>query len=348
MKFKYFLLAILLTTFSINKVTAQKQSVKVAAVGFYNLENLFDTADDPEIKDEEFTPNGKKAWTEDKYAEKLTNMAYVISQMGTDLTPNGLSILGVSEIENRKVLEDLLKEKAIVDRGYQIVHYDSPDFRGIDVAFIYNPKHYEVTKSTPVNVDISQNNDDRTTRDILHVEGVFDGEPLHILVNHWSSRRGGAKKSAWKRNKAAKQCKTIIDSLKILDSTIKVIVMGDLNDDPNSPSVQSYLMAVGNKKDLRKNKFLYNPYADIYRRGQGSNAYRDSWSLFDQIIMTSSLAKEDENGYYFYKAQVFNKKYLIQKSGKYKGYPLRTFSFDKYQAGYSDHFPSLIYLVKKV
>ncbi len=348
MKLSHLFLALIVTLFGSQLSIAQKQEVKVAAIGFYNLENLFDTVDDPTIKDEEFTPDGSKAWTEEKYKEKLANMAYVISQMGTDLTPNGVSILGISEIENRKVVEDLLKEPQIAGRGYEIIHYDSPDFRGIDVGLIYNPKHYEVTKSTPIAVDISVGDLKRTTRDILHVEGLFDGEPLHILVNHWPSRRGGEKKSAWKRNKAAKMCRTVIDSLEMATPGVKVIVMGDLNDDPTNESVRSHLKAVANKKDLKKNRFLFNPYEDIYRRGLGSNAYRDAWSLFDQLIMTESLTNEDQDGYYFHKAQVFNKKFLIQRSGQYKGYPMRTFSFDKYQGGYSDHFPSFIYLIKKV
>lgn len=348
MKLSQHFLAIAVILFGSLATNAQKQEVKVAAIGFYNLENLFDTEDDPTIKDEEFTPEGSKAWTEDKYNEKLANMAYVISQMGTDLTPNGVSILGISEIENRKVVEDLLKEPVLAGRGYEIVHYDSPDFRGIDVGLIYNPKHFQVTKSTPIPVDISVGDLKRTTRDILHVEGLFDGEPLHILVNHWPSRRGGEKKSAWKRNKSAKMCRTVIDSLETLNPGAKVIVMGDLNDDPTSESVKSHLMTVGNREDLSKNRFLFNPFEDIYRRGLGSNAYRDAWSLFDQIIITESLTNEDQEGYYFHKGQVFNKKFLIQRSGQYKGYPMRTFSFDKYQGGYSDHFPSFIYLIKKV
>lgn len=348
MKINKLILAITVTLFGFQIGNAQKESVKVTAIGFYNLENLFDTEDDPVIWDEEFTPDGSKAWTKDKYAEKLTNMAYVISQIGTELTPNGVSILGISEIENRKVVEDLLKEPTLAVRGYEIIHYDSPDFRGIDVGLIYNPKHFKVTKSTPIALDISVGDNKRTTRDILHVEGLFDGEPLHIMVNHWPSRRGGEKKSAWKRNKAAKMCRTVIDSLEIIDPGVKVIVMGDLNDDPTSESVRSHLRAVSKKSDLRKNRFLFNPYEDIYRRGLGSNAYRDAWSLFDQLIITESLAKENNQGYYFHKGQVFNKKFLIQRSGQYKGYPFRTFSFDKYQGGYSDHFPSFIYLIKKV
>lgn len=348
---KTLILKISLLTLIVNSaytLQAQDQKVKVVAVGFYNLENLFDTVDDPDTKDEEFTPEGSKAWTQDKYEEKISNMAYVISQMGAELTNSGMSILGVSEIENRKVLEDLISQGSLASNKYQIVHHESPDFRGIDVALIYNPAHYKVHRSKAIAVDISEPNKTRTTRDILHVEGELDGDPLHVLVNHWPSRRGGEQASAWKRNKAAKMCKHVVDSLYQIDPNIKVIIMGDLNDDPTSASVTSHLMAVGDRADLRDARFMYNPYMDIYRRGLGSNAYRDAWSLFDQIILSANLTDEDNGGYFYYKGQVFNKKYLIQRSGKYKGYPMRTFSFDKYQGGYSDHFPSLVYLVKKI
>lgn len=339
---------ILLSFLALQLNAQQDESVKVATIGFYNLENLFDTTNDTLINDEEFLPEGGRAWTEDKYNEKIHNMAFVISRIGSDLTPAGLSILGVAEVENRKVLEDLVADELIADRNYEIVHYDSPDFRGIDVGLLYNPKHYTVTNSKAIPVDITTENSSRTTRDILHVEGIFDGEPLHVLVNHWPSRRGGEKRSQWKRDRAAKICRGIVDSLQQALPKAKVVIMGDLNDDPTSPSVKRHLKTVGSIKKLEDKKYLFNPYEDIYRRGLGSNAYRDAWSLFDQVIITEDLAKEDDDGYYYYKGQVFNKKYLIQPSGQYKGYPLRTFSFDKYQAGYSDHFPSFIYLIKKV
>lgn len=349
MKHHLSIILLSISFFLSNKSIAQgDQSVKVATIGFYNLENLFDTENDTLINDEEFLPEGGRAWTKDKYDEKISNMAYVISQMGADLSPAGISVLGVAEIENKSVLDDLVADPQISERNYQIVHYDSPDFRGIDVALLYNPKHFKVTSSEPITVDISYKENNRTTRDILHVEGLFDGEPMHVLVNHWPSRRGGEKRSQWKRDKAAKICRGIVDSLQQSTPEAKVIVMGDLNDDPTSPSVKKNLKTVSRLKELEDKKYMFNPYEDIYRRGLGSNAYRDAWSLFDQIIISEDLAKEDNDGYYFYKGQVFNKKFLIQNSGKYKGYPMRTFSFDKYQGGYSDHFPSFIYLIKKV
>lgn len=341
-------LSILLFIFFAVSLNAQKDQFKAVSVGFYNLENLFDYERDTTIRDSEFTPWGKRAWTEEKYAEKQANMAYVISQMGIDVTPAGLSILGVSEIENKRVLEDLVSQDALKDRNYKIVHRDSPDRRGIDVAMIYNPLHFTVEDVEMVNINfILDDLDTLRTREIMHVTGLLDGDKTHVLVNHWPSRSGGEKRSASRRNKAAQTCKNLIDKLKAENPDVKVILMGDLNDDPTSSSTKGILRAKGKLKQV-KSKDMFNPMYDPYRRGLGSNAYRDNWSLFDQIILSPGLLDKKQDGYFFYKANIFNKKYLIQRSGQYKGYPFRTFSGDKYQAGYSDHFPVLIYLVKKV
>jgi len=330
------------------QLSAQEEQFKAVSVGFYNLENLFDYERDTTIRDSEFTPWGKRAWTEEKYREKLANMAYVISQIGIEVTPAGLSILGVSEIENKRVLEDLVKEEAIADRNYQIVHRDSPDRRGIDVALLYNPAHFSVTNINMNNINfIYKDGDTLRTREIMHVEGELDGETVHILVNHWPSRSGGEKRSAPRRNRAAQTCAALVDSLKSIDPNVKVLLMGDLNDDPTSTSTQGILRAKGKIEDVGP-KDLFNPMYDYYRRGLGSNAYRDNWSLFDQIIMTPGLLDKEQDGFFFYQAAIFNKKYLIQRSGRYKGYPFRTFSGDKYQGGYSDHFPVYVYLVKRL
>lgn len=325
-----------------------QDNYKVLSLGFYNLENLFDYERDTTINDFEFTPYGKRSWTKDRYTEKLSNMAYVISQMGKDIVPYGVSILGVSEIENKRVLEDLVAQDQLKDRNYQIIHRDSPDRRGIDVALLYNPLHFTEISTEMVNMNfIFDDGDTLRTREIMHVKGVLDSDTVHVLVNHWPSRSGGEKRSRPRRNKAAKTVKEIVDGLKADDPNVKVFVIGDLNDDPTSPSVKKILKADGKKSDVDPTE-MFNPMFDFYRRGLGSNAYRDNWSLFDQIIMSPGLIQEKTEGYQFYKAQIFNKKYLIQRSGRYKGYPLRTFSFDKYQSGYSDHFPVLVYLIKKV
>ncbi len=341
------ILIVFIITLIFHSLTGQSNQAKIATIGFYNLENLFDTERDTSIRDEEFTPEGKKRWTNDKYQEKLVNMAYVISQMGTDLAPQGLSILGVSEIENRKVLEDLVKQSSIAHRDYKIIHYDSPDDRGIDVGLLYNPLHFEPDTSYVKELILMEGAERKNTRDILVVTGDLDGEKMTFLVNHWPSRRGGQSSSAHKRNKAAMLCREIIDSLQILDPKHKIYVMGDLNDNPNNDSVKKYLKSLGKKADVQEDQ-LYNPMSDFFRRGLGSNAYRDEWSLFDQILFTHSLLDKDQEGYFFYKANIFNKKMLIQRNGKWKGYPYRTFNFDNYQGGYSDHFPVYITLAKKV
>jgi hypothetical protein len=325
---------------------AQDQQYKVAAIGFYNLENLFDTEDDPDINDEEFLPNGTRQWTPEVYREKQRNMARVISELGTSLTPDGLAVLGVAEIENRRVLEDLVQEPALAARNYQIVHYDSPDRRGIDVGLLYHPKYFTVQSSMAIPLVIYREDGERSyTRDILYVEGLLDGDPLHILVNHWPSRRGGESATQPLRNAAALICKQVKDSLLQLDPRAKVVVMGDLNDDPVSPSVKKVLAAKAKKEDLRQGDF-FNPMYDFFKKGIGTMAYRDAWSLFDQIIISEGLASDDQWGYRFYKAQVHNPPYLIQQEGQFKGYPYRTFDFDNYIAGYSDHFPVHIFVVK--
>jgi len=334
--------------FSFHLSIAQQQQYQVACVGFYNLENLFDTFDDPITNDEEFLPTGLRRWTTAVYQEKQRNLARVISELGTELTPDGVAILGVAEIENSLVLEDLVREPALADRNYQIVHYDSPDRRGVDVGLIYQPKYFTVTGSQAIPLMIYNEEGNRIfTRDILYVAGLFGGEPLHILVNHWPSRRGGEAASQPFRNAAALICKNVKDSLLQIDPGAKVIVMGDLNDDPTSPSVKKVLAAKNKKKDVKAGDF-FNPMHDFFKNGIGTLAYRDAWSLFDQIILSEGLVQEDQSGYRFHKARVYNEKYLIQKTGQFKGYPYRTFDFDNYIAGYSDHFPVYVFLVKPI
>jgi hypothetical protein len=332
--------------FLVSQISFSQQQYKVACIGFYNLENLFDTVDDTLINDEEFLPEGLRKWTPDVYEEKKRNLARVISELGTELTPDGVAILGVAEIENRFVLEDLVKQPAIVSRNYQVVHHDSPDRRGIDVGLLYQPKYFTVTGSRAIPLLIYSDDGERIyTRDILHVAGLLDGEPLHVLVNHWPSRRGGEAATQPFRNAGALICKNVKDSLLQIDPNAKVIVMGDLNDDPTSPSVKKVLAAKGKKPDVKDGDF-FNPMFDYFKKGIGTLAYRDAWSLFDQIILSEGLVDEDQAGFRFYKAQVYNENYLIQKTGQFKGYPYRTFDFDNYIAGYSDHFPVFVYLLK--
>ena len=249
---KQIIIALLLSIPSI--CPAQKgDEFKVAAIGFYNLENLFDTLDSPTTNDADFLPGGRLLWNTPKYVSKQANMAKVISLLATELNPDGVAILGVAEIENRKVLEDLVAQEAIKSRNYQIIHYDSPDERGIDCAFLYQPKYFNPigSKAYPVALKDPKTGLVDFTRDILYVSGIFDGEPLHLMVGHWPSRRGGESGSAWMRAAAASVCRHIADSLRAIDPNVKIVVMGDLNDDPNNKSVTKVLNARGTTEDLK-------------------------------------------------------------------------------------------------
>lgn len=345
---KTFFSAVTFLLFLTGSLIGQDKQYKIAGIGFYNLENLFDTEKDTSIFDAEFTPTGKKNWTPDLYQKKLANMAHVIAQIGLETTPDGLAALGVSEIENRKVLEDLVAEPAIASRNYQIVHYDSPDRRGIDVAFLYNPKYFTLRGSKPFPLMLYREDSSRVyTRDVLLVSGTLDGDLIHVLVNHWPSRSGGEKASRPRRNAAADLCKRIIDSLLSEDQEARIILMGDLNDDPVSPSVKKHLAAKGDKELVRRGD-LFNPMMDYYRKGLGTLAYRDAWSLFDMIIISAGLLSNEDEGFQFYQTGIFNPAWLLQKTGQFRGYPFRTFGGDTFLGGYSDHFPVYAFFVKPI
>jgi predicted extracellular nuclease len=335
--------------FTQNPLVAQekKDEYKVAAIGFYNLENMFDTIDSPTTNDADFLPNGRLAWNTEKYVSKLFNMAKVISEMGTELNPDGVAVLGTAEVENAKVLEDLCAQEALKGRGYKIVHYDSPDERGIDCGLLYQPKYFTVTysKAYPVMLIDEKTGERDFTRDILYVTGLFDGEPLHIMVGHWPSRRGGETASAPARAAAAQVCRNLADSILRADENAKIVIMGDLNDDPVSPSVAKVLGAKGDTKDVKKGE-LYNTMYDYYVNGNGTLAYRDSWNLFDQIIVSQPFVHKKSGGWQFYKAIVFRRPWLLQTEGAFRGYPFRTFVGDIFINGYSDHLPTYIFMLK--
>jgi hypothetical protein len=331
-------------------VTAEaQQQVRAGLIAFYNLENLFDTIDTPGVLDEEFTPGGPNKWTGSRYLEKLDNMALAISRIGEDDGwSGGPAVLGVSEIENRQVLEDLAAHPLLKESNYQIVHYDSPDLRGVDVALMYRPRFFRVTGSASPSLALTDESGEPVfTRDQLVVSGVFDGEPMHFIVCHWPSRSGGEVTSRPRRNAAAALSRRLVDSLIAEDSNAKVFVMGDLNDDPVDESLQKYLRASG-KPDRLRNGELYNAMFPLFRKGVGSLYYRDGMNLFDQIIMTPSLLGNDYSSYKLAQARVFNSTFLVQKDGQYKGYPLRSFVGTVWQGGYSDHFPVYVIIVRKV
>ncbi len=344
------LLAIVLALlFTSSMMEAQTKKQVRLTVAFYNLENLFDTIDG-ENNDADFLPDGKNQWTPDKYKQKLHNMAYAISQIGSKRGPD---ILGICEIENRGVLEDLLKEPELADAGYEIVHFDSPDKRGIDCALFYRSRYYQLSDARPHPVRL-KGEDYIKTRDVLEVNGLLLGEPVTFLVAHWPSRVGGEQVSLKRRLQAAEVMRSVTDSLLAADPKNKVILMGDFNDDPTSPSVVEGLRSKGTPEGLASTE-LYNPMAALYSSGRGTLAYRDVWNLFDNILVTPNLMAGPEDtlhlqadkasGHYGY---IYNADFLTQKTGHFKGYPFRTFSSGRFQGGYSDHYPVYIYLTKTI
>ena len=344
MNMRYILLSLFLSLGILNSY-AQK-SYATYCVGFYNVENLFDTVDDLDNPgDDEYLPNGAYSWTQDKYQKKLDNIAKVISRMGKDFCPAGPAILGVAEVENRLVLEDLVKQRRIADIGYEVVHYESPDWRGIDVGLLYNPDLFRVTSTKAIPYDLPGDPSFKT-RDQLLVSGMLAGELVHVIVAHWPSRFGGAKSSAL-RERAASIARNAIDSLQQIDPLAKVILMGDLNDDPTDKSCRVVLNAKKEQHQVKPGG-LFNTMWKHYDQGIGSLAYQGKWNLFDQIIVSHGLLGNNAPGLSFWRAEIFNKDFLIRHEGRRKGYPWRTFDGNSFIDGYSDHFPTLIYLIKEI
>ncbi|MGV9002631.1 endonuclease/exonuclease/phosphatase family protein [Flavobacterium sp.] len=361
------LIAVFFVFFAISSSNGQTKKYNIHTVAFYNLENLFDTIKGTN-NDEEWLPNGAMNWTGTKYKQKLHNLARVISEIGTTENPtNSPTLLGCCEIENRGVLEDLVKEPLLISKEYGIVHFDSPDKRGIDVGLLYQKKHFKPTSYRNIPLIIYRNqegkedkkdkditNDDTTvasksdervyTRDQLLVTGFLDGEEVNIIVNHWPSRSGGEKKSSPFREAAGRLNRKIMDSLFAINPNAKIITMGDLNDGTYNKSVKEGIGAKRKKEDV-KEFGIYNPFEEMFYKGNASLFWRDSGDIFDQIMVSETFLKKDYSSFQYWKAGIFNKPYMIQTTGQYKGYPLRN---SQTEPGFSDHFPVYIYLLKEI
>ena len=349
MKTLKFWLTTLVFLIIFNISAQEKKKFKVHTIAFYNLENLFDTINDTTKLDERSPMMELKTNREEVYKKKVHNMARVLADIGSEVTHNSPVIIGVSEVENIQVMEDLVNDPLLLPKDYGIVHFDSPDARGIDVGLFYQKSVFIPITKSKHELKIF---DDRTrkrvyTRDQLLVSGKLEGEMIYIIVNHWPSRSGGEARSRPKRIAAAKLNKRIIDSLQSIDPYAKIFTMGDLNDDPTNASVKDILKAKKDKKDV-KLKGIYNPMEAMAKNGLGSNAYRDAWSLFDQIMVTKPLLDKDYTSWRFYKAGIFGKNYLITKKGRWKGYPFRSFANGSFTNGFSDHFPVFVYVIKEI
>jgi endonuclease/exonuclease/phosphatase family metal-dependent hydrolase len=302
-------------------------------IAFYNIENLFDIENDPLTNDDDFLPTSAKRWTSKRYNNKLLKLGSVISKIGKENSESSPVLVGLAEVENKKVLSDLVNSKNLIKEDYSYVHYDSLDERGIDVALLYKSTIFNVEYSETFSVYLQSESGERDyTRDILLVRGRLNSETLNILINHWSSRREGEKETEYKRLAASNKVQSIINSIEKKDPNAKIIVMGDFNDNPNDKSITL----------MEEESSLYNPFKTLWSRDKGSLNHNFQWNLFDQILFSTNFFDVENSSLIFKNANVFNSNVLTQYHGKYKGQPFRTYVGKKYKGGYSDHFPVYI------
>lgn len=315
------------------------------SVAFYNQENLFDTIHDANKNDYEFLPGGSYHWDKNKYENKLRNMARALLDLGTDKLPGiGASIIGLAEVENENVLKDLISQPGMKERGLKYIHIEGPDKRGIDCAVLYNPRFFTPEK-TFLQPYVYENGDTtRATRGYLTVQGTLAGDKVTVIVCHWPSR--GA--TSYFREIAGKQVRQLTDSIANTDPEQRIIVMGDMNDDPDDASMAKHLGARRRIKDVKDRDF-YNPWWDVLRKqGQGTLCYQGAWNLFDQIVFSRNLVKGKKTNLMLYNYHIFRRDYLIQQEGRYKGTPKRTTAGGTWLNGYSDHLPTVAYLIKEI
>ncbi len=345
-RFRFLLLIFIASSISI--FGQSEKNYKINTIAFYNVENLYDFENDTLTFDDDRTPEGKDRWTEEIYNLKLKNTARVLSEIGEEVSGTSPAIIGLCEIENRRVLEDLVNQESLVQKNYGIIHFDSPDRRGIDVALLYRKEIFTPTNYKTHALLLYEEHDKTRrifTRDQLVVSGMLDGEKIHLIVNHWPSRSGGEERSRPKRIKAAELNRYIMDSLFNENPYAKIINMGDFNDDPTNASLKKVLNTQNERENMGL-KQLYNPMEALLKKGLGTLAYRDGWNLFDQMLLSTELMKKEYSSYRFYKAGIFNKAYLETPNGAYNGYPFRSF-VNGFTGGYSDHFPVYGYLIKE-
>ncbi|MEO9512342.1 MAG: endonuclease/exonuclease/phosphatase family protein [Flavobacteriaceae bacterium] len=340
-------LSYLLVLMSLSLYGQSKKNYRLRTVVFYNVENLFDTVNDSLTFDDQRTPDGAYNWTRERYEQKIERISQVLSAIGEETTM-APDVIGLCEVENRKVIEDLINHENLLGDDYGIVHFDSPDARGIDVALLYKKASYLPSSFKSHRLllfdELGQRN---YTRDQLVVGGLLDDEEFYFIVNHWPSRRGGTSKSAPNRLKAAFLNKRIIDSIQKLNIDAKIISMGDLNDDPRDDSLKKVLKTTG-KENQFDSLSLFNPMEKLHKKGLGSLAYRDKWNLFDQFFMTPNLVNRSKETYSYWKVGIHSPSVLRTPQGKYKGYPFRTYTGNNHAGGYSDHFPVYLHLIKEV
>lgn len=322
--------------FLLNMKEEDPNSITIA---FYNVENLFDTLNDPRTNDNKFIPQSKYVWTSERYNQKIRNLGEVISKLGDS---DGPEILGLCEIENELVLQHLVNSKILKSKGYDFIHFDSDDRRGIDVALIYKRKFFKPYSSQAKSIIVKQNKNFRT-RDILVVSGVLRKDTLHFLVNHWPSRIGGEEKTEIHRLNVAQVARLLSDSLLKISKNAKLIVMGDFNDTPHNKSIFNTLRAKDEMIACNETD-LYNPFHRLMENGEGTYKYKGEWDMLDQIMISKGLLEGKKLKYINNSEDTYDPIWMYYK-GKTTHGPFRSYTGAKYHGGYSDHFPVYIKLV---
>lgn len=338
---------ILCILFSMHVASAQDSLMRMEdrpndhlRIGFWNQENLFDIYDDSLTNDESYTPEGDKGWTEGRYYAKLMNMSKAIAAIGGW---NPIDVLGLCEVENKMVVRELVERTPLRSIGYEVVHYQSPDSRGIDVALIYRPDRFTLLHSEPVKVWFTEEGS-RPTRDVLYVKGLALGkDTVHIFVNHWPSRWGGQAATEPKRMRAAEIVKAKVDSIFSVVPNAPVIITGDFNDEPEDRSMLEVLQAGHDRENLKDNTLFNLMFEKVGK--EGSHKYQGHWGILDQIVVTSSMLRADGNGLKVsgLQAHIFKAPFLLTEDARYTGHQLlRTHSGPRYLGGFSDHLPVFI------
>ncbi len=315
---------------------AVKDPPTTLTVMFYNVENLFDTLDDPATQDDDFTPMGAKAWNSERYQKKLEDLAKVIASVVEKDHP---VLVGLSEVENRQVTEALARTGKLKRVGYRVVHEESPDRRGIDVALLYDPSRFRYLshKSLPIRFP----RDTTRVRDILYVKGRAGDEMLHIFVNHWKSRSGGIRATEQKRIYSAVVLRRAVDSILNFEPQAKIIIMGDFNDEPTNQSVMQILMAANKRKNTGR-RDLYNLMYDLHNlHDTGTYSYKGHWLMLDQIIVSYPLL-HDRTGWHtrYEGGHIYSSPALLYENPKAgRPVPNRTYAGPNYVGGVSDHLP---------
>lgn len=327
---------------SLQQTTTDSPAVKDNSLmfAFYNVENLFDTEDDPNTDDNDFLPESEKEWTPERYNKKLNDLSKVLAALREGQLP---AFIGMAEIENKTVLQDLAATEALEPGNYDVIHEDSPDARGIDVALLYSKDAFTYLShsSLPIEYPFAPDSKGRNT---LYVKGLaVSGDTLHIFVNHWKSRRGGTAETEPKRVYSAEIVRNAVDSLLALNPNAKIIIAGDLNDTPTDKSVFETLRAANTKENAQPGD-LYNLMYDRAMAGEGTHNYRGEWSVLDHLIVSQALLNSGSGlSTTFEGGQIYREDWILYENpNNGNKSPNRTYGGPNYYGGYSDHLPVFV------